>query len=154
MSESQETTQPSSDIERLIQDLFASDEVEFSVVSGDHLFIAFLPGGALRFRAHGSLSQVKAAGWQLFSELGGAIRRARFIREPDHHDPEQESLSVHLIGANGMSALRFSFTHLYDDKKQPIAARFGRWAELRAKYGGQDEVEVEKDGRLATPVGR
>ena len=43
--------------------------------------------------------------------------------------------------------LMFAFQHLYVEQGEPIAARFARWEELRAKYGGRDKLRVE-NGRL------
>src|SRR5260370_42109622 len=81
----------------------------------------------------------------------GPVKRVRFVREPDPHAPEHETLSIRLVGANGVSSLRANFAPLYDDQNQPLAAPFARWEELRAKYGGRDEAWVE-EGMLVAPV--
>jgi len=44
------------------------------------------------------------------------------------------------------------FTPLYDKQGRPLDAPFARWQELRARYGGQDEVPVE-NGALKLPAG-
>jgi hypothetical protein len=78
-----------------------------------------------------------------------AVKRVRFVREPDAHAPEHETLSVRFVGASNAATLRASFTPLYDEQNQPIARQFARWEELRAKYGGRDEVRVENATILA-----
>jgi hypothetical protein len=93
--------------------------------------------------------------WGLFSRLD-AIQRARFHRGPDgqcsfpgEKIPGKEAVAVRLVGMNNETSLTFSFGHLYDEQGQPIAARFARWEELRAKHGGRDELRVE-NGRLTS----
>jgi len=72
-----------------------------------------------------------------------AVRRVRFVREPDGHAPGHETLSVRFVGASNTATLRANFTPLYDEQNRPITTQFARWEELRAKYGGRDEVPVE-----------
>ena len=147
-----ETTQPHNDIERLLQDIAASPGVQLRVDSGDNVFIVWLAGEtAPRCGCHAETWWTAGTDhWHLMAQFG-AVKRVRFVREPDPHAPEQETLSIRLVGANGASSLRASFAPLYDDQHQPLAAPFARWEELRAKYGGRDEVRVE-EGMLVAPV--
>ena len=135
-----ETVQPHNDIERLLQDIAASPGVQFRVDSGDNLFIVWLAGEtAPRCGCHAETWWTAGTDhWHLMAQFG-AVKRVRFVREPDAHAPEHETLSIRLVGASG-AALRASFTPLYDDRNQPLAAPFARWGELRAKYGGRDET--------------
>jgi hypothetical protein len=136
--------EPRNDIERLLQDMVGSRNVELSVASGDGFFSVHLAGMAKetpRCDCHQELWITETNGWTLYARLGDT-RQVRFVREPDGHAPERETLSVRLIGPNGGSLLKGSFKPLYDEQNQPIAAQFARWEELRAKYGGRDEVPV------------
>jgi hypothetical protein len=146
-----ETTQPHNDIERLLQDVAASPGVQFRVDSGDNLFIVWLVGeNAPRCGCHAETWWTGGTDhWHVMAQFS-EVKRVRFVREPDGHHPGQESLSVRLVGASG-SSLRASFTGLYDDQNQPIAASFAQWEALRAKYGGQDETRVE-GGMFMTPI--
>jgi hypothetical protein len=139
-----ETTRPHNDIERLLQDVAASPSVQLRVDSGDGLFIVWLSGeNAPRCGCHADTWWTAGTDhWHVMAQFS-AVKRVRFVREPDAHAPEHETLSIRLVGANG-SSLRASFAPLYDDRDQPIAAQFGRWEELRAKYGGRDEARVEE----------
>jgi hypothetical protein len=143
------------DIERLLQELAASDNVQFRVDSADGLFVVWLTG----HRTPGpncSLDRwwaTAATDWHVMVKYE-AIQRVRFVREPDGHFPERDTLSVRFVGATAGATLRADFHPLYDDQNQPVTPLFSRWEELRARYGaGQDEVPVE-NGRLLTPAGR
>jgi hypothetical protein len=145
--------EPRNDIERLLQDMLASDNLEFSVVSRDHFFSVGLGGRAreaLHCSCHADVWIVRTSGWSLFAWPGNT-ERVRFVRAPDPHAPERETLGIHLLSPNG-EALRGQFAQRYDEWGRPLAAPLARWEELRAKYGGQDEVAVE-NGMLALPVG-
>ena len=152
MSAIVETPEPRNDIERLLRDMVASDNMEFSVVSNGHFFSVGLGGLAretLHCRCHADVWIAITSAWHLYAWPGNTAR-VRFARAPDPHAPDRETLGIHLVGPHG-GALRGQFTPLYDDQGQPLAAPFARWEELRAKYGGQDEVEVE-NGMLAPPA--
>jgi hypothetical protein len=138
--------EPRNDIEQLLQDMLVSQNVELSVASGDGFFWVSLAGTAKetpRCDCHQELWITQTSGWTLYARLGDT-RRVRFVREPDGHAPERETLSIRLFGPNGESLLKGSFKPLYDDQVRPIAAQFARWEALRAKYGGRDEVKVEE----------
>jgi hypothetical protein len=142
--------EPRNDVERLFQDMVSSGSVQLSLISGDGFFWGHLAGAGRESPTcdcHADLWGAKTENWSLYARLG-ATRQVRFVREPDPHAPERESLSIRFIGPNGSSMLRGSFAPLYDEQGQPVAAQFDRWGALRAKYGGRDEVHVE-DGRLA-----
>ena len=143
------------DIDALLQELTTSDHVQFRVDSSDGLFVVWLTGN----RAPGPNCSPErwwaaaATDWHAMVKYG-AIQRVRFVREPDAHFPERDSLSVRFLGATGGATLRADFLPLYDDRGQPLAPVYARWEELRARYAArQDEVRVE-NGRLLTPVGR
>jgi hypothetical protein len=87
--------------------------------------------------------------WSLFS-TPDAFDRVHFQRGPDVHTPGREGLVVWLFGRDHGHGLAFHLQRLYDEQGEPIAARFALWEELRAKYGGCDQLRVE-NGRL-TPL--
>jgi hypothetical protein len=152
MSAARETPGPRNDIERLLRDMVASDSMEFSVVSRGHFFsvsLGSLARETLHCSCHADVWIARTSGWSLYAWPDNT-ERVRFFRAPDPHAPERETLGIHLVGPNG-EALRGHFIPLYDERGQPLAAPFARWQELRAKYGGQDEVEVE-NGMVAPPV--
>ena len=147
--------EPRNDVERLLQELMMSDSVQFRVDSSDGLFVVWLQGG----RTPGPNCSPEnwwaaaATDWHVMVKYA-AIKQVRFVREPDGHFPERDSLSVRFVGATPGAALSADFQPLYDDWNRPKTALFSRWEELRARYGaGQVEVTVE-NGRLLTPVGR
>lgn len=152
MSAAPEIAGPRNDVERLLQDLSASDDVQWRVDSGDGLFILWLAGeDTPRCGCHADTWWTAGTDhWQLMAQFG-AVRQVRFVREPDLHSPGHETLSVRLIGPNGSSALRASFVPLYDAQDQPLAAPWERWQTLRAQYGDRDETPVE-NGMLLPPV--
>src|SRR5882724_7497950 len=128
MSGTHDTVGPSSDIGRLFQDIADSANVQLRVDSGDDLFIVWLAGkDAIRYGCHSDRWWTAGSDrWNLMARFG-AIKRVRFVRAPDAHAPERETLSIRLVGANGVSTLRADFAPLYDDQNQPIAAQFARW---------------------------
>jgi hypothetical protein len=147
MSEPQKTSEAPSAIERLIRDLFDTEDVVFTITSGDNFSIAELMGKETPVFQGGWWS-VETPEWHIHAQVS-AIQRIRFVREPGGGG--EESLSIHFGGPHGEALLGCYFTRLYD-QGQPVAARFGRWEELRAKYGGQDEVPVE-NGAIVTARG-
>ena len=150
MSASQQT------VERLLRDLFDLGDIHVGTDSSDGLFRTDYTGtsGSPHFFSlgeHGFWLGLYPEQWRLFAKLD-AVRRVRFVRGvvPPCIRPrpeEEEDLSVRLVGKNEDAVLSFSFGRLYDERGQPIAARFSQWEELRAKYGARDELRVE-DGRL------
>ncbi len=146
-----ETTGPLNDVDQLLQDVAASPGVQLRVDAGDGLFIVWLSGeNAPRCGCHADTWWTGGTDhWHVMAQFS-AVKRVRFVREPDAHSPERETLSIRLVGSSGAS-LRASFTPLYDDRNQPLAAAFDRWEELRAKYGGREEIGVE-DGMFTRPL--
>jgi hypothetical protein len=144
MSATQETVQSRNDIERLLQELTASDNVQFRVDSPDGLFVVWLTGTRTPGPNCNSENWWAAAAtdWHLMVKYA-AIQRVRFVREPDGHFPERDTLSVRFMGATGGATLRADFHPLYDDRNQPVTPLFSRWEALRARYGGRDEMRVE-----------
>lgn len=154
MSVFNETPEPSNDVERLIVDLFRLEHTVYTITSGDNLSIAELMGHNTPYFGNGWW-KVETSGFHIHAQVA-AVRQVRFVREPSDHYAGQESLSIWLIGPNGESLLRCYFTNLYGDSngddKQPVAARFGKWDDLRSEYGGgQDDVAV-LDGTIAAPA--
>jgi hypothetical protein len=138
--------EPRNDVERLLRDLAHSESVEFAVVSGDGLFITWLRGSERETpecSCHRDSWSVVTRAWALHFR-SGVVRSVRFVREPDVHSPQHESLSVQFVGSDGRSLLRAHFRPLYDDQDRPLAAPFASWEALRAKYGGQDEIAAEQ----------
>jgi hypothetical protein len=148
-------------VEQLLRDLCDMEDIHIGTNSNDSLFGTSYKGkhGPAKFFRLGDSLWLGLDGeqWGLFTKLD-AIQRVRFVRapeggcarRPEDQIPGEQSLTVRLVGLNDQTSLGFSFGHLYDEQKQPIAAQFARWEELRAKYGGQDELRVE-NGRL-TPL--
>jgi hypothetical protein len=154
-------------VEQLLRDLCDLEDMHIGTGSRDGLFTTSHqakhgPPHFFSLGEHGAYLGLDGEQWRLFAKLD-AIQRVRFVRAPAltcarrPEDPQiagEESLAVHLVGQNDHASLSFSFGRLYDEQDQPIAARFALWKELRAKYGGHDELWVGKDGRLAIPTGR
>ena len=144
MSATQEVIEPRNDVERLVQDILRSGIVRFSLSSGDGFFHVNLsdPGQEQAVcSCHHEQWIVRTASWTVSARLDNT-QRVRFVRRRDPHHPEREDLSINLIGPNGQTALSGYFGQLYDDPNRPLAAPFARWEELRAKYGGREEVLV------------
>jgi hypothetical protein len=144
-------------VEQLIRDLLGLEDVGIGTHASDSLFSAHLGGKhgpvekfSMGWRTLEEMEEtawlkVGSEQWTFFTRLG-AVQRVRFERGPDPHAEGKERLLVLLFG-QGSETLGFSFGHLYDEQGQPIAARFALWEELRAKYGGRDELRVE-NGRI------
>jgi hypothetical protein len=145
--------EPRKDVERLFQEMVASGSVELSLTPGDGFFWVHLGGTgreSLRCDCHADLWAARTDNWSLYAKLGAA-RQVLFVREPDPHAPERESLSIRFVGPGGASMLRGAFKPLYDEQGRPIAAQFALWEALRAKHGGRDELRVE-DGAIVSSV--
>jgi hypothetical protein len=147
-------------VEQLLRDLCDMEEIHIGTHGNDSLFGTTYRGkrGRPNFFWLGESLWLGLDGeqWRLFTKLD-AIQRVRFVRapeggcarRPEDRIPGEQSLTVRLVGPNDQTWLGFSFGLLYDEQKQPIAAQFARWEELRAKYGGQDELRVV-NGRLTS----
>jgi hypothetical protein len=136
--------------ERLIEELWVLEEVGVEIHSGDGLFGSFLNGKhrpAHRFTLDQHLFfRLDSEQWTVYTRPD-SVQRVRFLRGPDPDAAGKERRGVLLFGLNKEPTLTFTFGHLYDEQGEPIAARFALWEELRAKYGGHDELRVE-NGRL------
>jgi hypothetical protein len=122
-----ESPEPRNDIERLLQDMVASDHMKFSVVSSGHFFSVRLGGLAketLHCSCHEDVWIARTSGLTIYAWPGNT-ERVRFVRAPDPHAPNRETLGIHLGGPNG-ETLRGPFTALYDAQGQPLAAPFAR----------------------------
>ncbi len=135
-------------VERLIADLFAQEDIVYTVVAGEGVAFAELMGRSTPTFA-GDWWTVETPSWHIHARTG-AITTVRFVREPSSHGPGEESLSVALRGAQGERLLDAYFVNLYDRvTKQPREDAFKRWEALKARYGGQAEYTLV-DGE---PVG-
>jgi hypothetical protein len=141
-------------VEQLLRDIFDLGDIQIGTDSSTFRTDysgKYDPPSFFSLHEHGFWLGVYSEQWRLFAKLD-AVRRVRFVRGlvPPCIRPrpeEEEDLSVRLVGQNDDAALSFSLGRLYDEQAQPIAARFAQWEELRAKYGGQDELRVE-NGKL------
>src|SRR5437667_12581338 len=82
MSATVETTEPRNDIERLLQDMVASDNMEFSVVSSDHFFSVGLGSQAtetLHCSCHEDIWIASTSGLTIYA-WPGHTARVRFVR--------------------------------------------------------------------------
>ena len=140
MSERSETPEPSTDIERLIVDIFTMADVVCTIATADRRFVAELMGRTTPY-FHGDRWKVETAGWHLHARLS-AIQRVRFVRAPSDHFAGQDALSIRLEDDHGGVLLTAYFIKLYDPENRPLAGRFACWEELRARYGGRDDVMV------------
>jgi hypothetical protein len=143
------TVEPRNDVERLFQDMMTYGSVELTLISGDGFFWGHLAGTdrqSTTCDCHADLWAARTENWSLYARLGAA-RQVHFVREPDPHAPERESLSIRFIGPNGASVVRGSFAPLYDEQGRPVVAQFSRWEELRERYGGRNELSVQ-EGQL------
>src|SRR5438128_2360916 len=140
MSAACEVAGPNSDIGRLFQDLTDTGNVQLRVDSNDGVFIVWLASKIIpRVGCHSETWwTLGTESWTMMGQFA-AVKRLRFIREPDRHAPGREVLTIRFVGTNGVSTLRADLTPAYDEHDRPIAAQFARWEELRAKYGGQEE---------------
>jgi len=142
--------EPRNDVERLFREMVASGPVELSVTPGDGFFWVHLGGAGQESTTcdcHAELWAARTEHWAVYARLGAA-REVRFVRAPDPHAPDRESLSIRFVGPDGAAMVRGSFAPLYDEQGQPVAAQFARWEALRAKYGGRDEVPVENGANM------
>jgi hypothetical protein len=143
-------------VEQLLQDLYDHEDVSYETISGDGLFFTYLRGkpNPPRFwipsTSQSGWFRLEGEEWGLWSRLD-AIKAVRFVRAPEHDDPERETLSIRLVGPNDRPWLGCTFVGLYDEQKRPVPARFARWEALRAKYGSRDELRVE-NGLLICPA--
>jgi hypothetical protein len=116
------------------------------VSSGNRMFLAGLRVSGQeppQCSCHQDLWSLGTSTWVLHLRPT-SVRRLLFVREPDMHAPERESLSIEFVGSNGQSLVRAYFRPLYDAEDRPLATSFARWEALRARYGGQDQIAVDQ----------
>lgn len=136
-----DTVEPRNEVERLLQEISASGKVAFSVRSGDGFSLVGLrgaPGARVRCSCHEELWIVATEEWTLYVRSGLA-GQPEFVRAPDPHAPDRESLSIRLAGASRQSVVVASVTPLYDEAGRPLAEQFAWWEGVRARYGGGTE---------------
>jgi putative heme iron utilization protein len=156
MSEITGTTQPASELERLIADLSESGPLVF--VFGDGLTTAHLAGvttpqfggPADRRWWHVELGD-DTARWTMSVRVD-EVAGVRFVRAPypfTPHFPGHEVLTVQFLGTGGESML-----HCFvdaDDGQRMRPEKLAAWQALRERYGNRDESRVER-GTLVAPA--
>jgi len=155
MSKAADSSEPASEVERLIADLSASGELIF--VFGDGLTTAHLTGTTTpEFRGpadrrwwHVTLGD-DAASWTMSVRVD-EITGVRFVREPYPfvpHFPGQEVLVVLFLGPGGDTVLHCYVGDLYDGQRMR-PEKLAAWQALRERYGDRDESRVEQGTLLA-----
>jgi len=89
MSTTIETTEPRNDIERLLEDMVASDNMEFSVVSGGHFFsvgLGSLARETLHCSCHADVWIASTSGLTIYAWPSNT-KWVRFVRGPDPQPP-------------------------------------------------------------------
>lgn len=148
-----ELREPSTELERLIRDVFELDHLQFHLLLSDQRWLIELFGRSkIYYRGdhwNVDVGFEDLAGWHVHAQLG-AIKRVRMVREPNPFAPGQERINVYFVLEGGES-LRCSCRRLYDEHDRPIAKQWARWEALQAKYGGPGEFQVQ-DGNLLAPA--
>ena len=154
MSTIAETSEPVSELERLIADL--SGLVDVFVFGADwwtaHLVgvtTALFGGSADRRWWHAVLGGDPAS-WTMHMGLD-QVKGVRFVREPSPFPswPGEEVLTVHFLGPGGDSVL-YCFLDVYDGQRMR-PEKLAAWRALRERYGNRDESRVDR-GRLLAPA--
>ena len=120
MSKTADTTEPVSEVERLIAEL--SESVEL----GDG-----------------------AASWTMDVRVD-EITEVRFVREPYPFPsfPGREVLTVQFLGPGGETVLSCYVNELYDGQRMR-PEKLATWRALRERYGNRDESRVRQGALLA-----
>ena len=156
MSTTAYTSQPASELERLIADLSGSGLLVF--VFGDGFTTAHLAGATTpAFRGpaderwwHVTLGD-GAASWTMDVRVD-QVTGVRFVRGP-YPFPSfrgREVLVVEFLGPDGESGLACYVHDLYDGKRMR-PEKLAAWQALRERYGNRDESRVDR-GRLLPPA--
>jgi len=156
MSTTAYTSEPASELERLIADLSGSGPLVF--VFGDGFCAAHLLGETTpRFRGpadrrwwHVVLGD-DTASWTMDVRVD-EITGVRFVRAPYPFVPSfpgQEVLGVDFLGPGGDKVLHCGVHDLYDGQRMR-PEKLEAWRALRERYGNRDESMVDQ-GILPAP---
>ena len=154
MSKVADSSEPASELERLIAELSESGLLVF--VFGVGWWTAHLTGTtAPVFRGppdrrwwHVELGD-DAANWIMDVRVD-EITGVRFVREP-YPFPSfagRETLVVQFLGPGGDTVL-FCYIHDLYDRKRMRPEKLAAWRALRERYGSRDESRVERGALLA-----
>ena len=161
MSKTADSSEPASELERLIADLSGSGPLVF--VFGDGLSTAHLKGVTTPlFRGpadrrwwHVELGD-GAASWTMSVRID-EITGVRFVRAPypfRPHFPGQEVLTVQFLRARrepgGETVLHCYIHDLYEGQRMR-SEKLAAWQALRERYGNRDESRVDH-GTLLAPA--
>ena len=154
MSTTAYTSEPASELERLIADLSGSGPLVF--VFGDgfstaHLLGVTTPlfrGPADRRWWHVILGD-DTASWTMDVRVDEIIG-VRFVREPYPFPsfPGREVLTVQFLGPGGDTVLSCYMHELYDGQRMR-PEKLETWRALRERYGNRDESRVDRGTLLA-----
>lgn len=156
MSKIADSSEPASDLERLIADLSGSGQLVFVFGAGwwtAHLTGATAPvfrGPADRRWWHVELGD-DGASWIMDVRID-EITGVRFARElhpfPSYSGPEL--LAVQFLGPGGDTVLYCYIHDLYDGQRMR-PEKLAAWRALRERYGNRDESRVDR-GNLFAPA--
>ena len=149
-----DTSEPASELERLIADLSASGLLVFVFGAGAGWCTAHLTGVTTPvFRGpadrrwwHVDLGDDMAS-WTMDVRVD-EITGVRFVREPWGDGPEL--LSVEFLGLGGKAVLYCYVGDLYDGQRMR-PGKLAAWWALRERYGNRDESRVDR-GTLLAPA--
>ena len=154
MSKAADSSEPASDLERLIADLSGSGLLVF--VFGDGFTTAHLVGTtAPVFRGPADLRSWHVtlgddpANWTMDVRVD-QITGVRFVRGP-YPFPSfrgREVLTVVFLGTGGESALSCYVHDLYDGRRMR-PEKLAAWQALRERYGNRDESRVDRGTLVA-----
>ena len=154
-----DTSEPASELERLIADLSASGLLVFVFGAGAGWCTAHLTGVTTPvFRGpadrrwwHVDLGDDMAS-WTMDVRVD-EITGVRFVREPYPFPsfPGREVLTVQFLGPGGQTALHCYVHDLYDRRQRMRPEKLEAWRALRERYGNRDESRVDR-GTLLAPA--
>ena len=154
MSRAADSSEPASELERLIADLSGSGLLVF--VFGDGLSTVHLKGvttplfrgPAHRRWWHAELGD-DATSWTMDVRVD-EITGVRFVRGPYPFPsfPGREVLTVEFLGPGGESSLGCFVHDLYKGRRMR-PEKLQAWQALRERYGNRDESRVDRGNLLA-----